>query len=221
MSSVQGICNLALSHIGSSRRIASIDPPDGSFEADLCSTFYPQAVTETLELHDWSFARKRIALGLMATNDNDIWAYAYGLPSDCLVPQRIPTGDSTQVGQDTEPFDVEGTTILTNKAEAVLVYTQPVSDSTKFSGTFTVALSYLLASHLAGPIIKGDEGAKAAVSYRKAAMDLARAAITLDANKTQSQPEHMPSALIARGSGTGIGASSSDDNRYGSGYGIY
>lgn len=221
MSSVQGICNLALSHIGNPRRVVSIDPPDRSVEADLCSTFYPQAVTEMLELHDWSFARKRATLSVLTTNDNDIWAYAYGKPSDCLVPQRITTGDGTQVGQDTEPFDVEGDTILTNKAEAVLVYTQPVSDSTKFSGNFTVALSYLLASHLAGPIIKGDEGAKAGVSYRKAAMDLARSSITLDANKTQSQPQHMPGALIARGDGVGISASNADENRYGSGYGIY
>lgn len=218
MSSVQGICNLALSHIGNPRRVVAIDPPDGSVEADLCATFYPQAVTEMLEMADWAFARKRVALSLLATNDSEIWAYAYGKPSDCLVPQRIPTGSPTAVGQDTEPFDVEGDIIFANKAEAVLMYTRPVTDSTKFSGTFTVALSYLLASHLAGPIIKGDEGAKAGVSYRKAAMDLARAAITLDANKTQAQPVHTPGALSARGGGGGIDATSTDDNRYGSGY---
>jgi len=220
MSSVQNICNLALAHIGNPRRVVAIDPPDGTVEADLCSTFYPQAVTETLEMADWAFARKRVALSLL-TNVSEIWTYTYARPSDCLVPQRIPTGDSTMAGQDTEPYDVEGDTIFTNKANAVLLYTWPMEDSTKFSGTFTIALSYLLASHLAGPIIKGDEGAKAAANYRKAAMDLARAAITLDANQTQAIPQHVPGALAARGDGGVIGAGSSDADRYGSGYGIY
>jgi len=48
--------------------------------------------------------------------------------------------------------------ILTNQAGAVLRYTRYVSDTAKFSPLFTTALSYLLASKLAGPLIKGDAG---------------------------------------------------------------
>jgi hypothetical protein len=57
--------------------------------------------------------------------------------------------------------------ILTNEASAVLRYTSEVTDSTKFSATFVLALSYLLASLLAGPIIKGDAGTtKSAAMYK-------------------------------------------------------
>lgn len=64
-----------------------------------------------------------------------------------------------------QPFaietDVSGAQIvLTNVCDAVLRYTTLVEDTTKFSPLFTLALSYLLASMLAGPIIKGDAGAE-------------------------------------------------------------
>src|SRR5436305_11802813 len=66
-----------------------------------------------------------------------------------------------------QPYEVEqdgqgNQIILTNVASPVLRYTIEVSDPTKFSGLFVMALSYLLASMLAGPIIKGDAGAKMA-----------------------------------------------------------
>jgi hypothetical protein len=48
--------------------------------------------------------------------------------------------------------------VLTNVPDAVLRYTTLVQDTTKFSPLFTLALSWLLASMLAGPILKGDQG---------------------------------------------------------------
>jgi hypothetical protein len=49
--------------------------------------------------------------------------------------------------------------VLTNVCDAVLRYTTVVTDTTKFGPLFTLALSWLLASMLAGPILKGDAGA--------------------------------------------------------------
>jgi hypothetical protein len=40
-----------------------------------------------------------------------------------------------------------------------LRYTSRVTDTTKFSPLFNMSLSWLLASMLAGPVIKGDAGA--------------------------------------------------------------
>ena len=62
-----------------------------------------------------------------------------------------------------QPFALEaqddGTQIiLTNACDAVLRFTTVVTDTTKFSPLFTVALSWLLASMLAGPLLKGDAG---------------------------------------------------------------
>lgn len=220
MASIIDICNVALGHLGNARRIASIDPPDGSAEADYAATFYPIALAEALEMSDWSFARKRQVLGLLATNDSSVWAYAYAKPSDCLVARRIPTGAPGAAEQDTEPFDVEGDVIYTNKASAVMVYTRPITDPTKFTPSFITGLGYLVGSYMAGPIIKGAEGAGASQSLRKVAAQVFKSAITVDANKTNAEPQHVPSSILARNGAATSVTPSSDEYTYGSGYGI-
>ena len=220
MASVIDICNVALGHLGNSRRIASIDPPDGSAEADYAATFYPIALAEALEMSDWSFARKRQVLGLLSTNESSIWAYAYAKPSDCLVVRRIPTGNPTAAEQDTEPFDVEGDVIYTNKAGATLVYTRPITDPAKFTPSFVSGLGYLVGSYMAGPIIKGAEGAGASQSLRKVAASVFKSAITVDANKTNAEPQHVPSSILARNGAATSVTPSSDEYTHGSGYGI-
>ena len=62
MASVVQISNMALSHIGSEARVASISPPDGSVEAGYCATFYDMARTELLEPGNWAFSLKRATL---------------------------------------------------------------------------------------------------------------------------------------------------------------
>ncbi len=66
-----------------------------------------------------------------------------------------------------QPFSIEtraggSQVVLTNVCDAVMRYTTLVEDTTKFSPLFTMALSHLLASMLAGPLLKGDVGAQAA-----------------------------------------------------------
>lgn len=220
MGSAVDSCNVALSHLGNARRVAAIDPPDGSAEADYCATFYPLSVTEMLEAADWSFARKRVALAPAPTNESTVWQYAYELPSDCLVPRRILTGDASKFDQDSAQFDVEGDVLYTNQAEAVLLYTRPVSDPTKFSPSFDASLSLLLASYLAGPILKGSEGVNAKAGLHKQAMDAARAATSNDANKTYLSNLPYPSGLLARTGARSSTTPSTDVNTYGTGYAI-
>jgi hypothetical protein len=197
MASEVQICNLALSHLGNRGRVASIDPVDGSAEADYCASFFGLARNELLEMADWTFARKRVELSL-AAGPATTWAYAYALPSDCMVPRRILTQSSSSQETDSEPFDVEGQVLLTDKQFAVLVYTRPIVDAGLFQPSFATALSYLLASYLAGPIIKGLDGTKASVEYRKVATSMAATAVANDANRADLPLAWMPSSLAAR-----------------------
>ena len=210
MASAVQICNMALSHIGSEARVSSINPPDGSVEAGYCATFYDLARTELLEPGNWAFALKRTALAGV-TNPSTVWAYAYAKPSNCLRALRILRQSIavTVFTQDllVEPhtddrggaaFDVEGDVILTNEPDAVLLYVQDVTDSTKFPASFTSALSYLLASHLAGPIIKGNEGARVGDAMRQRAMTLADIAATASANASSAESLPQPSLLTVR-----------------------
>lgn len=58
--------------------------------------------------------------------------------------------------------DNTGARILyTNQSQAVLRYTRRITDPTRFTPLFVDAFAWLLASYLAGPIIKGDAGAAA------------------------------------------------------------
>lgn len=62
MPSAVTICNLALAHLGDSATVSSIDPPEGSAQAEHCARFYPVALGLLLEAHPWNFATKRSRL---------------------------------------------------------------------------------------------------------------------------------------------------------------
>lgn len=209
MASVVQICNMALSHIGSDARVSSISPPDGSVEAGHCATFYDLARTELLEPGNWSFALKRLSLSEVA-NTSDAWAYAYAKPSDCMRPLRVlrPTMGVTVFTQDTvvghiddrdsAQFDIEGDVIYTNEPDAVLVYVRDLTDTTKFPATFTAALSFNLAGFLAGPIVKGNEGAKLGDAMRQRAMSAAEMSAAASANASSAETAVQSSITAVR-----------------------
>lgn len=210
MASDVQICNMALSHIGSEARVSSISPPDGSVEAGHCATFYDIARTELLEPGNWAFALKRASLA-QVTNPSTVWAYAYTKPADCLRPLRIlrPSIAITVFTQDlvvephtddrdSAPYDIEGGVILTNEPDAVLVYVQDVTDSTKFPASFTSTFSYLLGSYLSGPIIKGTDGMRIGDSMRQRAMAIADVSATASANASSAESLPQPTLLAVR-----------------------
>ncbi len=176
------ICNLALAHLGDDATIASIKPPEGSAQAEQAARFYPIARNTLLEFHTWNFASKRTSLATV-NNTIDQWEYAYVAPADMITPlailsptaqndyaTRMSTGDTPGgitsnfaptilAGHYTpQQFVIEGNLIYTNQENALLRYQSLITDSTKFSPLFVVTLSWHLASMLAGPIIKGDQG---------------------------------------------------------------
>lgn len=200
---------MALSHIGSDARVTSISPPDGSVEAGHCATFYDLARTELLEPGAWAFSLKRLPLSEI-TNTSEAWTYAYAKPSDCMRPLRVlrPSMGVTVFNQDTvyahiddrdsAQFDIEGDVLYTNEPDAVLVYVQDLTDSTKFPATFTAALSFNLAGFLAGPIVKGNEGAKLGDAMRQRAMSAAEMSAAASANASSTETSIQPTIVAVR-----------------------
>ena len=196
MANAVDICNLSLSHIGSDAVVTSISPPDGSVEAGYCARFYPLARKVMLAVTNWSFATKRATLAPLA-NPSSIWLYAYAQPADCLKPIRIFKAGAEE--EDTADFEVEDNIILTNEAEAVLKYTRDVTDTTKYNAPFVSALSWMLASYLAGPVLKGPTGVNAANALLERAMQEARAAGANDANRSDVKTDDfVPQSLRVR-----------------------
>ena len=105
MASEVDICNLALSHLGDEASVASLDPPEGSAQAERCAQFYPIARDTLLESHDWGFAVRRTQLARLDV-ETWTWTFGYTRPSEALTLRAVlPSGASSDA--ETEPFEVE------------------------------------------------------------------------------------------------------------------
>lgn len=214
MASEVDICNLGLAHLGDAANLQSISPPDGSAQADHCARFYPIARDTLLEMHDWQFATKRATLAALTLTCSE-WAYCYAAPADCLdiisILDPLATDDSSTgitTGYISTDFSLpapliergaytpqsysfesaaDGSSVIwTNLVNATLRYVARQTDTTKFSALFTETLSWLLASMLAGPVLKGDSGVKASESCFKVFLERLGRATTNDANQKKS-----------------------------------
>jgi hypothetical protein len=224
MASEVDICNLALAHLGDGATVATIDPPEGSSQAEHCARFYPIARDSLLEMHQWGFVTRRAALALL-DNTTDTWAYCYAVPNDVvnvisvLAPeagddystapgmswtQTNPAFPLAVFGAYTpQPFVLESRddgaeVIYTNQADAVLRYTVRITDTSKFSPLFVECLSWLLASHLAGPVLKGDTGTAAATKAYSVFKSRLQDATESDANQRNVKPAHNVAWLNGR-----------------------
>lgn len=214
MASEIDICNLALSHLGDDATVASINPPEGSAQAEHCSRFYPLARDTLLELHAWNFCTKRAALALLVDSGTQ-WFYTYEQPADCLrviSVLDVNAGDDLGVPATTfawpalntpQPFVCETDAlgreiILTNQPDAMARYTAYVTDTTKFSPLFVTALTWKLAAMLAGPVVKGDAGRAEAKRCEEMFQMWMRQAITSDANQRHLNVPHTVGWMAAR-----------------------
>ena len=196
MPSEVDICNLGLSHFGQSASIAAIDPPDGSVEAEHAARFYPIARDEILELHPWPFAGKRATMATL-TNDRSDWAYRYAIPTGCLKPRAVlPVGYGSSE-DDGVAWEREGDSIYADEAGATLVYTERITDPTRFSPLFVATLGFRLASYMAGPILKDPTGKTQAALLQRSLVELAKAT-TSAANATRNRATHTATARRVR-----------------------
>ena len=217
------ICNLGLAHLGDAADIAALD--EGSAQADHCARFYPIARNQLLAMHAWGFATKREALALLDTDElPDTWAYCYTVPSNCIqVISILAPSASTSVfsgdpydplfGEAARPGDLDAQpyvqevlqdgskVIFTNVEDANIRYVDGITDPTKFSPLFVTTLARLLASYLAGPVIKGETGMKVAQAQYKAFIQVEFPyAVAMDqkGQRVNAYKDFIPGGLQAR-----------------------
>jgi len=219
MASEVDICNLALSHIGDDANVSSISPPEGSVQSEYCSRFYPIARDSLLQMHPWNFASKRMQLALV-TQPFAQWKYAYAVPDDMMTAVSVlpPEAENDYASRFTpseypywnanyvplvaagayvpQPYSIEidalgNKVIYTDQENALLRYQAKITDPTRFDPLFTMALSYHLASMLAGPVIKSEQGAAEAKRCQQMmAVYLAQAKVA-DGNQRNIKVEHI------------------------------
>ena len=144
------ICNMALTHLGESNAIETLD--EGSAESNACDLWYDFSRRAALASSDWNFARGRLTL---ATHNDDPpaeWGYRYQYPSDCVKFRRItnPAGEK----QPPIPYrielsdDRETKSILANLDDAEGVYTFNLTQVNLFDEYFVLLLSFALAANI-------------------------------------------------------------------------
>jgi hypothetical protein len=187
------ICNIALSNIGDSAKVTALDGTDTSAQARHCIRYYPVAVREMLEMHSWDFATLRIELVEVTNTREDEWTYAYAAPTGMVGAIAVLAAGSSRDAPP-QPYIIEtdagGTLVLYTDVEgAVIRYNRNAKNPCMFSALFVDALGWLLASKLAGPIIKGDQGKKEAKDCLSMMQQVLGRASTHDSNQRKVEPE--------------------------------
>lgn len=102
------ICNMALSHLGISGTVVSLNPPDQSPTAQACGFWYAKCRNQLLQSAPWNFAYKYEALtpdgsvlpgsGFGETYAFPGWRFAYQLPIDCIQAVQVVTRAGIRFG---------------------------------------------------------------------------------------------------------------------------
>lgn len=196
MASDVDICNLALSRLGDEATVTSIDPPEGSAQAAHCTRFYPMARDTIQDMHNWWFCIVRASLAQLNTPPAFGWQYAYAVPSNLvsMLAVYIPGATDDYAPQEFEMESLsDGTQVLyANVQNAACKYVQRVTDPAKYQPMFTDSLAWLLASMLAGPVLKGEAGQAAAKGCYQMFRATLSQAIESDANQRRIRPTHRP-----------------------------
>jgi len=180
-----------------------MEPPEGSAHAAHCARFYPIARDELLERRAWSFAVRRVSLGDPLVYTASGYSYAYAAPADMIRPLAVYDPELGESFADPVEFDTEsrddGTTIIiTDQPDAELRYIFRQEVPARFSPLFTTALSWLLASYIAGAVVKGEAGVATARTCYQAYMATMAEAAASNANASQQTNERTAPWVAAR-----------------------
>lgn len=210
------IGNLALSFLGDEATVTGLTPPDGSEQAEHLARFYPFARDMVLEAfpfftrrgalalrtdsyNGWQYAYDRPSnclkfLAVLPPQAADEYSLGYmqlGVRqnADGGYVEGIPAGFNTYtpVPFRTEISAEEEQVILTNMPEAHGRWSVRVTNTALFSPTCKIAIAKLLASFAAGPIYKGDEGARMSVSMLQHYQAFMAQATVNAANETREE----------------------------------
>lgn len=215
------ICNLALSRLGEEANITSLDPPEGSTQAQVCAHFYYVALNKLLEEYDWKFATRKIELTRYDPEDVDGrgWRNTFAWPGACLRIVKLSPTRAFMISDEEAPefhmvqepfwfdppdcpFEIEttdkGKVIFCNEDHPVATYIRSNIEANEFSATFTDALAWLLASFIAGELIKANEGISVAQSCYKAYQSALSVCIRKDANQQLRRKKYISPWIRAR-----------------------
>ena len=161
MASPVDICNMALSELGITQFISSIDPSDGSTQADVCAIHYPAARDHFLREFPFRWSTSRALLALIGSDLVTNWAYVYAYPSDCLrILELTTTAARNPILSQSVQYEIGNylgsRVIFTDMESAEAIYTVRITDTTMLDPMCVTALANLIGSRCAMPLAHGE-----------------------------------------------------------------
>ncbi len=141
------ICSSALLALG--REGLADYTTDESFDAGLCRTFLPEAVSTASSYFDWTFLRTYRALSYDTTVTTGPYIYAYSLPIDIARLTKVTTENDM-------PFMIVGHTIWTDSSTCSILYQALPDSPDTLPPAFLEAIAHYLAYLLARPLSGND-----------------------------------------------------------------
>lgn len=152
------IVNQSLEMIGAQTRITALT--DGSLAANAAQVLFQPTVNVVMREVDPAFARRTAALALSAAvTPVTPWAFEYLYPSDCLRMRQVRPAAGGYNVDDPQPVRasvavdviaaVPTKVILTDQANALIVYTSSIPTVAEWDSGFTEAVVRRLANPLA------------------------------------------------------------------------
>lgn len=194
------LTNRALQMIGTRSKVAALD--EDSNEAIEALKVFDVIRDQVLRAARWNFARKTEVLELLKerttepwddTQPEPPWMYSYIYPEDCIHPRWITSGARFISGTD---HDEGERIILTNQANAALVFTLRVEDFDLWDEGARQALVSGLAAFLAIPLTGSLQMAQGQIDRANAHLISAR---EQDAQEQVVINDHTPDWIAARG----------------------
>lgn len=208
--------------MGSRSTISSLQ--ENSNEAKACARQYGFALANMLQAAFWNFARFQAPLTLLLDGSKtppdavpSPWIFEYAYPSDCIQaryvqpmmqgnPASVPGAQSLPywigtpvrflVSADNDQSGNKRRVILTNQAQAILIYTALITDTGMFDEQFTLALSNYLGHRISTPLSGDKKQAKICYDLAQAACNKAQAS---NGNEGLTVIDSLPDWMRVRG----------------------
>lgn len=143
--SAVAICNLALSRTGNGQAIASLT--EASAAAVQLNSIYEATRDYVLRAFPWGFAKRTVAVALVANEPSSDWLYSHRVPADCLRVRRI-INPSGRTSASTVPFEMasddQGLLILSDQENPSIEYTTRITSEGLFTSDFVSVFAWRL-----------------------------------------------------------------------------
>jgi hypothetical protein len=146
--SALSICADALIMLGANS-ISSFT--EGTDEASICDSLYPDVRDQALMVYPWSFSFKKTQLARLVTTPTNEYRYEYQLPADRLGAPRAVYNTVALNSHPITSYRIMGSKLLTNE-ETIYIDYQYYTPETEMPVWFVQLLKYLTAWHIALPI---------------------------------------------------------------------